>query len=409
MTQATTSGTVSSADIVIFGGGIAGLWLLNHLTAKGYSVLLLETTALGNGQSVASQGIIHGGLKYALAGKVSGAAKAIADMPARWRACLAGDDPVDLSGCRLLSERYYMWSEGSYRSKLKAFLGSRTLRGKVDIVADSDYPELLAKARGQGSLYRLPDFVIDSCSLLKTLASKHEDRIFRVDPAQIEFVGNNKHHQLLLRTDDSILTINAQRFIFAAGEGNAGLLEAANLISPQMQRRPLNMVILRKESLPHLFMHCIGDRFSLTPKLTLTSHSCQDGKVAWYLGGEVAENGVDKTDHEQINSARYLLEKLFPWVELSGAEWACLRINRAEGKEQGQHRPDSVFLAAKDNILVVWPTKFTLSPALADEVCNRLSTQGIEPAFEFDGGFLSARLDKVTVAAPPWEVCFEQA
>jgi len=408
MTQTTPPRTVCSADIVIFGGGIAGLWLLNQLTAQGYSVVLLEASALGNGQSVASQGIIHGGLKYALSGSLSGASNAIATMPDRWRACLAGDDPVNLTACRQLSDHYYMWSEGSYRSKLKAFLGSRTLRGKVDIVTDSDFPQQLAPARGQGSLYRLPDFVIDTGSLLQALATGHENRIFRIDPTQVEFVADQQQRQLLLRSDDSILSVSAQRYIFAAGEGNARLLDAASLSSPMMQRRPLNMVILRKASLPEIFVHCIGDSFSLTPRLTLTSHSCDNGHVAWYLGGEIAESGVERTDNEQIDAARQMLEKLFPWVDLSGAEWACLRINRAEGKAQGQHRPDSAFLATRNNILVTWPTKFTLSPALADEVSSELKQQGIEPKLKYSSDLLASTLDGATIAPPPWETCFER-
>ena len=52
-----------STDIIIFGGGIAGLWLLNRLHNEGYQAILLETEALGGSQTIASQGIIHGGLK----------------------------------------------------------------------------------------------------------------------------------------------------------------------------------------------------------------------------------------------------------------------------------------------------------------------------------------------------------
>ena len=57
-----TRSTVTT-DIVIFGGGIAGLWLLNRLQQQGLDVILLESAGLGGGQSLASQGIIHGGLK----------------------------------------------------------------------------------------------------------------------------------------------------------------------------------------------------------------------------------------------------------------------------------------------------------------------------------------------------------
>src|SRR5665213_2066743 len=53
----------ATADIAIFGGGIAGLWLLNRLRTAGYSALLFESGALGGGQTNKAQGIIHGGMK----------------------------------------------------------------------------------------------------------------------------------------------------------------------------------------------------------------------------------------------------------------------------------------------------------------------------------------------------------
>ena len=52
-----------STNIVIFGGGIAGLWLLNRMQNEGYRPILFETEALGGRQTLSSQGIIHGGLK----------------------------------------------------------------------------------------------------------------------------------------------------------------------------------------------------------------------------------------------------------------------------------------------------------------------------------------------------------
>src|SRR5690554_7342562 len=89
-------------DICILGGGIAGLWLNERLRQQGFSTLLIEANALGGGQSSKSQGIIHGGTKYALHGKLTTAAEAIAGMPARWRACLDGTGELDLQGVRVL-------------------------------------------------------------------------------------------------------------------------------------------------------------------------------------------------------------------------------------------------------------------------------------------------------------------
>ena len=107
-----------STDIVIFGGGIAGLWLLNSLREAGYQAILFERHTIGGGQTLASQGIIHGGLKYALQGSLNGAAQAIAAMPERWRQCLAGEGDMDLRGTQVLCEHYYMWSGASMRSSL---------------------------------------------------------------------------------------------------------------------------------------------------------------------------------------------------------------------------------------------------------------------------------------------------
>ena len=83
--------------VVVIGGGIAGLWLLNLLTRRGYGAVLLEAGALGCQQTLASQGMIHGGLKYALSGMLTGASEAIAAMPDRWAANLAGRGEIDLS------------------------------------------------------------------------------------------------------------------------------------------------------------------------------------------------------------------------------------------------------------------------------------------------------------------------
>ena len=91
-------------DIAIFGAGIAGLWALNRLKSMGYNVLLLEKDTIGCGQTIASQGIIHSGLKFTLAGKVSNLAQSISVMPLKWRDALNGEGPVDISSANALAD-----------------------------------------------------------------------------------------------------------------------------------------------------------------------------------------------------------------------------------------------------------------------------------------------------------------
>ena len=50
-------------DVLIFGGGAAGLWCLDRFRRAGYHAILLEAKALGRGQTIQAQGIIHGGGK----------------------------------------------------------------------------------------------------------------------------------------------------------------------------------------------------------------------------------------------------------------------------------------------------------------------------------------------------------
>lgn len=105
-------------DVVIFGGGAAGLWLLDDLTRRGQQAVLLEADALGAGQTVATQGIIHGGLKYTLQGLLTNSATSIREMPALWRECLNGYREPNLRAVRRRSDECFLWRTDSLSSRL---------------------------------------------------------------------------------------------------------------------------------------------------------------------------------------------------------------------------------------------------------------------------------------------------
>ncbi len=397
--------TSYSTDIVIFGGGIAGLWLLNRARDEGYQAILLETNALGGGQTLASQGIIHGGLKYALGGTLTGAANVIADMPAYWRRCLNGSGDVDLRACKVLSESYYMWSDSGLRSKLKTFLGSKSLQGRVEAVAAEKYPGFFKASTVSGSLYELPDFVVDTASLLEVLANKQREQLFQIGADDYLFNRDNagKIDSVTITSQGQEIQINTQRFIFSAGEGNQGLIEKADLQTAKSQIRPLKMTYLKKKDLPPVFVHCIGDSFSLTPKLTITSHVDSDGLAVWYLGGELAESGVNRNDDDQIETAKALIQDLFPWLDFSAGEWHCFTINRAEADINNNYRPEDAYFVEEDNILVAWPTKLTLTPSLADKVMAHFARISLCPSAQSNTEEMSNILPSAELADAYWE------
>ena len=368
-----------STDIVIFGGGVAGLWLLNRLGAEGYRAILLERDRLGGGQSIHSQGIIHGGLKYALHGALGGASRAIADMPRRWRDCIGGHGEIDLSACRVLSGQYYMWSGPGFGSSLKSFFGSKAVAGRTAPAAAAEIPAIL---RGRGAVYRLPDFVIDGSSLIKALAAPHRSRIYACAADSMAFVANGERHRLRVSINQSPVELDAQRFIFCAGAGNAELIKLAGVELPRHQLRPLKMVSVCGASLPSLYLHALPPGLGVNPEVTITTHANSGGDTVWYLGGDLAETGAARSDGEQERFAQRLLRRLFPALDLENPHWRCLDIERAEPADARGARPDNATIWRARDLIVAWPVKLSLTPVLGDLVLESLRKDGIAAGAE---------------------------
>lgn len=385
-----------STDVLIVGGGVAGLWLNARLRAKGYATLLVERESLGGGQSVKSQGIIHGGAKYALHGALSGASEAIADMPRRWREALDGDGELDLSSVRLLSDAHYLWSPGTLAGNLTSFFASKAVRGRVDQVKGEQLPPALQHPKFKGKVYRLAELVVDVPSLIARLAELAGDSLLAADDIQ----PLHENGQLVgLRVDGR--DIRAQRIVLSAGRGNADLLTSLNVAQPSQQLRPLHMVMVKGPTLKPLYAHCLGG--GPKPRITVTSHPSADGEWVWYLGGDLAEaDGVARDEAAQIDAARKELGQLLPWVDLSSAKFATLRVERAEPAQSGLVRPDNAFLSDQGPLLVGWPTKLALAPDFADRVLNSLERDGIRPA-DHDA---PPDLPRPVIGRTAWETSF---
>ncbi|MBB4866140.1 glycerol-3-phosphate dehydrogenase [Pseudomonas nitritireducens] len=382
-----------STDILIVGGGIAGLWLNARLRRAGFSSVLVENSALGGVQSMRSQGIIHGGTKYALHGALTGASEAIADMPALWRDCLAGTGEVDLRGVRVLSDAHYLWSPGGLAGNLTSFFASKAVRSRVAQVKGADLPPALQDKAFKGKAYRLTELVLDVPSLVARLAELAGDGLLAGERIEALREGDKL---VGLRVDGR--EIRAQRVVLSAGAGNEALLRELGLERPEMQRRPLHMVLVTAPTLKPLYAHCLGG--GPKPRVTVTTHPLSNGDWVWYLGGDIAEaGGVARNEAEQIAEAQRELHKLVPWIDLSAARWATLRVDRAEPSQNNLLRPDSAFLAEDGALLVGWPTKLALAPNFADRVLESLEKSGIRP----QASAALPDLPRPAMARPVWE------
>lgn len=370
-------------DIVIIGAGIAGLWVQRHLRALGYDVLLLEREAIGAGQTLASQGIIHSGLKYAFAGQVSSLAQSISAMPDLWRAALQGQGPVDLSSARMNAESQLLLVPSGLMGGLVKLVTKRVLGGSVREILKNEWPAAIKDGGFQGSLIYMDEPVLDVGSVIKALA---DDVRLSADP-----MATLKDHG-----------ITAQKIIVTAAGSNAAIAASMGHDEGlQTQTRPLLMGLLKPAPF-ELYAHLVGA--SDKPVATITTHRRDDGTLAWYLGGGVAERAKESDPQDVIGAALAGLKKYLPGVDLSGVEWATLPIDRHEGKsDKDGWLPDTPTIHSAGNMLYCWPTKLTFAPLLSNRIVEILDEEGITPSgTQTDWSFLPP----APFAKAPWDKYF---
>ncbi len=391
-------------DALIFGGGIAGLWLLDELHRRSFRTLLIEHRALGAGQTIASQGILHGGLKYALGGLLSGSAKSVGEMTDLWRKCLDGRAQPDLHGVRILSPCCYLWRTETLTSMVGLTAARFGLKTPVAKVAPDERPAALAGCPGE--VFRVDEQVIDVGSLLQKLAKRHSDRILQIsDSAGVNFNVSKpgRVDSVELRHADTadVLTLKPKAIIFTAGEGNAELRRRVGLSQEAMQLRPLHMVMVRGASLPQLFGHCVDGNKT---RVTITSAIAKNGRTVWQVGGEISEKSVTMSAAELIQSARRELSSVLPAVDLANTEWATYRINRAEGKDPRGARPEGPVWRRDGSVITAWPTKLVLAPRLTELIVDALGEPATPDAVPSPNPTAySLQPTDCKIAKPPWE------
>lgn len=374
-------------DIVIVGAGIAGLWLLARLKTLGYDVLLLERSGIGGTQTLASQGIIHSGLKYAIAGQVSTLAREISAMPDVWRRCLAGNGPIDLRGARLNAESQIMLIPPGFGGELIKLAAQKALGTKARSLQPEEWPEDLKRSGFKGATLMMDEPVLDIPSAVRALATPHLDCIRLINKPTL--------NQTL-----SDYNIAPKLMIFTAATGNDDLAaELGDTAQMETRRRPLLMGMLKPAPFD-IFAHLIGA--SEKPVATITTHYTTRGERVWYIGGLVAEREKNAPPADVFKAAREALLKYCPALDLSDLRWAALPIDRSEGKPGASQgwMPDTPVIQACVNRLYCWPTKLTFAPLLSNRIENHLKSIGLEPSHT-ESDF--STLPPCPFASAPWE------
>lgn len=365
--------TSYQCDILIFGAGIAGLWLANTLKRAGYHVLVIEKDKIGAVQALASHGMIDGGL---------------AKMPERWNACLGGWGEVDLTAVKILSDSQILWPTTEASPDLAALGAAGVVNADTEKMKPDDFPPPLnVRKKLKGSVYNMPEKVLDTRTLLQALSKNIKGRILKGEVQELLPDGQAAVSGLALR---------AQLIIFTAGAGNDSALSLLKVSQRYAAPRPLRQIMVRP--MPDaLFGHGIHE--ASAPRLTVTSHDDGAGAYVWYIGGRVAEEAAAMDEDAAIVFAKEELRNAFPDIDWGNKEWATCLDSRIEPCGASAQLPVGPFIHQRGRILLAWPAGLTFVPALSDHVFKWLSDKDIKPRAKSD----PPPLPGADIGSYPWE------
>jgi len=377
-------------DLLILGGGIAGLWTAAAARRAGYRVVLLESCALGAGQTLQSQGIIHAGLKYALLGQVNETAQLIAAVAKDWEAAMAGEGLVNLRNAKIAAPAQHMLVPGGLLGTLAGAMGHAALGETIQNLKPNNWPPGLAALGFKGNVISMSEPGIDIRSVLYALTEQLENICYHYHPERA---------QIILRPDGGFESIKIgeteiapTQVVSVAAQGNEWLAEQMNF-KAAAQHRPLKMVLL-KGDLPHAYWHGVGGSFR--PAFTISTHKTSAGNNVWYIGGAVAEAGVKQDDQTLFRETAAALQKYLPKLDMKNMQWSSLPVVRVEGHDPRGWLPDRPSYQQHANLMLGWVNKLTLAPLIAKEILAKLppplgSTMEILP------------LPLAQVAENPWD------
>ena len=306
----------------------------NSLANKVITYAFGTETNLVIGQTLASQGMIHGGLKYALTGLLSNESEAIAEMPFRWRNCLHSKrQRLICVALKILSNNYYMYS--SKIGKLASFFASKALRGRIEKVAHDDKPEVFNQFKGL--LYKLNDLVLNTESLLRELLSGLEDRVFKLECSDKTVKKIDRGYQLNL----SDTKIETDTLINCSGNGTQSLLETLNISEFNIQNRPLKQIIVDAPQDLNMFAHCLTNLSSTEPQND--HHNPPEKEKIWYIGGRLATEGAHLSDDVLIQKAKAELKHMCILAKPKEGVYENSSNRRVEPHTKNQRKPDEAF------------------------------------------------------------------
>lgn len=368
-------------DVLVIGGGIQGLWLLNDLKAAGYAAALLERRTLGGGQTLHSHIYIHRGYLYRekeLIGHLSGVTE-------RWTRWIRRHKPPQAAG-----PSYFGFEDPSQADRKLELWSSTGLEFEKPLEGNR-----MPRALRGGvirSVYKTPEIGLMGESLISLLNGEVEPCITRIQEVERVSVTRDGRRvdEIEVSTASGPVTFRPRALVLAAGAGNQALLDLMTSGAHRMlgrvqgaqQIRKAHMLVLKGPLEPLTGVFDTGSLFMVARKAA-------DGEMVWLISDNRSESLFFVEDWLEYDPTWWLplvissLRRIAPRQldSFDSLRWGVYAAPKAEGAARGglpsEERIESYGV---ENLWTVWPTKLTLAPLVSETVLGRIRQQGVRPA-----------------------------
>ncbi|HEX6348065.1 MAG TPA: FAD-dependent oxidoreductase [Candidatus Dormibacteraeota bacterium] len=353
----------SPVDVLVIGGSLQGLLILERLVSHGYSCLLVTASELGDGQTLHSHGVLNTGFG------------------------MAGPEPVNLLRQIVLPDlaRRGVRTYGTWGAIAPG------LPPGAQGLASPDGLEL-----GGGALVRLPERNVDKVDLVSALGRGAENHILRANVSGITRSADGR--VLTVELEPSGVVVAPRTVVVAAGTGSKKLLRRLGAEEGQIKgikHRPVQVLCVRGPSgvLPAL------DVVSPADQLFVASHERAGERI--YLATPVQflaphhedlpEDASAELDQALVDRGWEVLFRLFPPLgSLAGLRFAAYAGYRQDGGDQpGVPRCEqvesapNVIAALPGGLLGAWPVMMQATGLVEELTGGRSSGPG--PRLEAGG------------------------
>lgn len=392
----------NNIDVIIIGGGIQGLWILNQLTKLGYSCILITDKKIGEGQSLDAQIYKHKGHFY----NNLEIAQHLQEVEPEW------DNFINNNNLKPSQKQQFLAFPNQQSAKKYTTLWYQGGL-KYSAINNSQIPLFFQQGiLNQGHYFDTGESCYHGHQLISKLAQPVKHLIY-----QGKIIGFNSSidgfvKEVKVIINNKLFSFAPKRVVFTAGRGNQALLNQItqgnslldNHAQEIQQLRRCQVLVIKGENLPSVTALCpslmffMGCRQVGNENIWLITYGFDDPI-------KLELNQAIPLDKLRLQECLNTLEAVIPNIFELDLEWGLYPAVKAESVALGAgFRPNEDFVSncGLPNVTLVYPTKLSLAPRASKKIVNQI-VNSFNPSGAINPMDLGLPKTEVAIAKERWQ------